>query len=225
MNVYSLTESGGTLIVSNPIGSPRPELNGQPWGWCEVSIRGDGDEELSAGETGEICLRPTVPWTFMTGYFKSPDRTLECLRNLWLHTGDMGHLTEDGYLVFTGRQAHWMRIRGENVSAYEIEGVISQYPGIDEAIVVGVPSQMGEEEAKLFVILADGAEFDPVALVTWCEERLAPFKVPRFVEVIDEFPRSSAKREVERHKLRERSNEGAWDGGQRRSRKGASPSS
>lgn len=211
VNVYSLTESGGTLIVSNPLGSEKPEANGKPWGWCKIGVLDEDDAPREAGVIGEICLRPTVPYTFMLEYFNDTEKTLECFRNLWLHTGDLGYLDEDGYLFFTGRQAHWMRIRGENVSAYEVENIISQYPGVVEVIVVGVRSELGDEDAKAFIISEKGRTVDPADLVTWCGSRMASFKVPRFVEFIDEFPRSATKREVERHKLRDMPNDKAWD--------------
>lgn len=222
VNVYSLSETGGVLIVHNKVGSPKPEANGKGWGWCEIAILDEHDRPKPPGATGEICLRPTKPFTFMLGYFNKPERTVECWRNLWLHTGDLGHLDEDGYLYFTGRQAHWLRIGGENVSAYEVEMVISRYEGIDEVVVVGVPAALGEEDVKLFVKLKPGSSLDPAELTRWASKELAAFKVPRFVELIDEFPRSAAKREVERHKLKTLSNDKAWDAhavfGRRRAR-------
>lgn len=212
VNVYSLTESGGILIVHNKVDSPRPEANGKPWGWCEVQIVNERDEALPPRAIGEIVVRPTRPYTFMLRYHGSPERTLECFRNLWLHTGDLGYLDEDGYLYFTGRQAHWLRSRGENISAYEVENILSRYPGVREVIVVGVPAPLGEEDVKAFIVPEAGTALDPVAIVEWCGARMAAFKVPRYIEFVDDFPRSTTKREVERHKLRAMANDRAWDG-------------
>ncbi|HEY9569262.1 MAG TPA: AMP-binding protein [Thalassobaculum sp.] len=211
VNVYSLSETGGVLIVHNKGDSPKPDSNGKGWGWCELAILDPQDRPLPAGATGEICLRPTLPYTFMLGYFNKPERTVECWRNLWLHTGDLGYLDEEGYLFFTGRQAHWLRTHGENVSAYEVESVLSRFRGVEEVIVVGVPADLGEEDVKAFVRVAPGSEFDPESLLRWAAAELAAFKLPRYVEVIDDFPRSAAKREVERHKLKALPNDGAWD--------------
>jgi carnitine-CoA ligase len=211
VNVYSLSETGGVLIVRNTPRSHKPESNGKGWGWCDIAILDEEDRPKRPGATGEICLRPTIPFTFMLGYFNKPERTVECWRNLWLHTGDLGHVDEEGYLYFTGRQAHWLRTGGENVSAYEVESVISRYPGVEEPVVIGIPAELGEEDVKLFLRLAPGAAFDPADLIRWASRELAAFKVPRFVQVVDEFPRSAAKREVERHKLHALSNEGVWD--------------
>lgn len=224
VNVYSLSEAGGVLIVYNKADSPKPDANGRGWGWCEIAILDDEDRPRAPGEVGEICLRPTRPFTFMLNYFNKPERTIDCWRNLWLHTGDLGCLDEEGYLYFTGRQAHWLRTSGENVSAYEVETVVSRYPGVEEAIVVGIPAALGEEDVKLFLRLKAGATFDPAALLRWASGELAAFKLPRFVEVMEEFPRSAAKREVERHKLKALANDSAWDAATvfgRRSARGA----
>lgn len=211
VNVYSLTETGGVLIVNNPAGSPKPQSNGKPWGWAEVAILDDDDRPLPPGAIGQIALRPRHPHIFMTGYFNAPERTLECLSNLWLHTGDLGYLDGEGWLFFTGRQAHWLRRRGENISAYEVESVLSRCPGVREAVVVGVPAEAGEEEVKAFIIAEEGRAPTPESLVAWCRDRIAAFKVPRYVAFADDFPRSVTKREVERHKLKALPNDGVWD--------------
>ncbi|MCG5238811.1 AMP-binding protein [Azospirillum doebereinerae] len=211
VNVYSLTETGGVLIVNNRMDSPKPRANGLTHGWAEVAILDDGDQPMPPGVIGQIALRPRYPDIFMSGYFNAPERTLECLSNLWLHTGDLGHLDEDGFLFFTGRQAHWLRRRGENISAYEVESVLSHCPGVREVVVVGAPSEKGEEEVKAFVIRDPGCEVVPAAIAAWCEGRMAAFKIPRFIAFVEEFPRSVTKREVERHKLRALPNDGVWD--------------
>ena len=162
-------------------------------------------------EIGEILLRPVVPDTFMLRYHNNPDKTLETFRNLWLHTGDLGYLDDEGYLFFTGRHAHWMRCRGENVSAYEVEGIISRYPGVREVIAVGVPAPLGDEDIKAFIIAEPGAIIEPRGLVLWCRDRMAAFKLPRYVVFLEEFPRSTTKREVERHKLKALAGLEVWD--------------
>src|SRR5439155_25423576 len=125
--------------------------------------------------------------------------------------GDVGHMDEDGYLYFTGRQAHWIRRRGENIAAVEVEGTIGSHPAVVDCAVVGVPGELGEEDVKAYVELApERAGLDPLELVHWCEERIAYFKVPRYVEYVTEFPRSSAKNEIERYKLRDRGIGEAW---------------
>lgn len=211
LNCYSSSEVGGAVLVHNRMDPAKQGSNGRTWGWADIRIVGDDGEDVPAGTVGQILLRPNVPHTFMLGYYNKPDRTAESVRDGWYHSGDLGFLDDEGDLTFTGRQAHWLRRRGENISAYEVERVVARFPGVAEAVVVGVPSELGEEEVKAFLIAEAGATIDFVSVVRWCEQRLAFFKVPRFIEVVGDFPRSATKREIERHKLRDRTNHEAWD--------------
>ncbi len=208
--VYGLTEAGGN-ITSNRLGDQVPNANGKPHGWAELRIGGGDDLPLPAGEVGEILLRPTYPHMFMQGYHNAPEQTLQTMRNFWLHTADLGYLDEGGNLFFLGRKAHWLRRRGENISAYEIEAIMGKHPAIAEVVIVGVRSEIGEDDVKAFIIPAPGAEIDCAELASWTAERIAAFKVPRFIEIVEDFPRSTTKREIERSKLKIYSNDRAWD--------------
>ncbi|ALG73584.1 AMP-binding protein [Azospirillum thiophilum] len=221
VNLYSLTEGGGVLITYAKPDSARPEANGAPGVWADFRVVDEWDQEKPVGEVGQILLRPRVPYSFMLRYHNALERTLECWSNFWLHTGDLGRIDEAGFLHFVGRQAHWLRCRGENVSAYEVEAVASACPGVAEAAVVGVPAPLGEEDVKLFVVPVEGETPGPQAIVDWCAARLARFKVPRYVEFVSILPRSATKREIERHTLRNWSNVGAWDSRAQGSEQGA----
>lgn len=211
VNLYSLTEAGGVLIAYTKPNSARPDAHGEPGRWADFRVVDPLDQDKPCGEIGEIVLRPRLPYTFMLRYHNDPARTLECWSNLWLHTGDLGRVDQEGFLHFVGRQAHWLRCRGENVSAYEVEAVVGQCPGIAEVAVVGVPAELGEEEVKVFAVRSETDNVTAEAVVAWCATRLARFKVPRYVEFVDTLPRSSAKQEIERHKLRALPNDKAWD--------------
>jgi crotonobetaine/carnitine-CoA ligase len=211
INLYSLSEAGGVMIVHNILGGPKPAAHGKAWGWAQVGIVDDAGQMLAPHTMGEIVLRPNYPFIFMLGYLNDPTRTLQAFANLWLHTGDLGYVDEDGYLYFRGRQAHWLRRRGENISAYEVEKTIATYPGVSEVAVVGAPSELGDEEVKAFIIPKAGAAIDPKEMCLWCAGQMAAFKVPRFVEIVEAFPRSAAKNEIERHKLKALPNSNAWD--------------
>ena len=211
VTIYGLTEAGGAMITGNRLGDDRQGSNGRTHGWAELRIADEHDTELPAGEVGEILLRPTYPDMFMAGYWNNPAKTLETFRNLWLHTGDLGRVDPDGFLTFVGRHAHWIRRRGENVSAYEVEDVLSAYAAVEEIVVVGVPSAYGEDDIKAFVIARSGEPFDPIAFCRWAAERLAPFKLPRYIELVTELPRSVTKREIERSKLKGMGHERAFD--------------
>ncbi len=211
LEVYALSENGGIVLIHNTPEDYKEGSNGRDRGWAEIAIGGEDDQLLPPGETGEILLRPKIPFSFMLGYWRDEKRTLEVYRNLWLHTGDLGYLDEDGYLYFKGRQAHWLRRRSENISAYEVESVLNEHPNIRFSVVVGVPSDLGEEEVKAYIQLEPGKSMEPREAVEWCIGKLAHFKIPRFVEFVDEFPRSRTKEEVERFKLRALGIGKAWD--------------
>lgn len=210
VDIYGLTEAGGGMVTSNRLGQAVEGSVGRPHGWAEIAIVDELDLIQPPDTLGEVVLRPTVPFSFMLGYHDNPALTVDVMRNQWLHTGDMGHLDAEQNLFFAGRHAHWLRRRGENISAYEVENILTQHPGVDEVIVVGVPAELGEEEVKAYVIPAAGKP-DPKELIEWCLGRMAAFKVPRFVAFVEDFPRSATKREVERNKVKAWGNADAWD--------------
>ncbi|MGF7161565.1 crotonobetaine/carnitine-CoA ligase [Rhodoligotrophos appendicifer] len=210
VSIYGLTEAGGAMITSNRLDDPMEGSTGKTHGWAELRIGDQDDLPVQSGETGQILLRPTHPHMFMLRYHNSPDKTLESFRNLWLQTGDLGRVDEDGNLFYIGRKAHWIRRRGENISAFEIEAILAEMPGIQEAVVIGVPSELGEDDIKAFIIGTAEARA-PEAIIAWCQTRMAGFKVPRFIEFVEDFPRSVTKREVERAVLKTRPNDQAWD--------------
>jgi carnitine-CoA ligase len=207
--VYGITEGGGALLTTNR--DRKDDSNGSPHGWVELRILDEDGFPLPPGETGKLVLRSNFPFMFMTGYWNDPPRTAQVLKDGWLHTGDLGSLQADGHLHFVGREAHWLRRRGENISAVEVETVLAKCPGVKEAAVVAGPSELGEDEVKAFVVAEEGARVTPADLIAWCEGKLAPFKVPRFIEFIDLLPRSVTKMEVDRASLRRRPNDAAWD--------------
>lgn len=210
VDIYGASETGGAMATSNRPGSAVLGSVGRPHGWSEVAVVDENDNRLPAGAQGNIVLRPTVPFTFMLGYHGDGEATRRAWRNLWFHTGDLGYLDAGGNLFFVGREAHWLRRRGENISAYEVEAALTRHPAVREAIVTGAPSELGEDEVKAWIV-PEGARPDQLELIRWCLRLLAPFKVPRFIAFVDDFPRSATKREVERAKVRAWSPEGQWD--------------
>jgi carnitine-CoA ligase len=211
LEIYGQTETGPLCCIGERIGDQPYPSQGSPHGWADMVIADPLDRPCPAGQTGEILLRPTYPSTFMLGYLNKPDKFAEACRNLWFHTGDLGHLDDAGYLHFDGRMAHTIRHRGENVSALEIEQVVLAHPAVANCAVVGVPGAAGEDEIKAYVQLQEGAIMEPDEVVKACAERIAFFKIPRYVEFVSELPLSVTKGEVERHKLRDRGTGNAWD--------------
>ena len=211
LEVYSMTEMG-VLLCSERSSDRRAGSCGRPHGWAEVCIVDPDDMPLPANQTGQILLRPTAINTTMMRYINKPEETIAAWKNLWYHSGDLGYVDEDGYVYFVGREAHWIRRRGENVSAFEVEKAITEHAAVLDCAAVGVPSELGEEDIKIYVQAEEGqGDVDPAALVKWCGDRIAFFKVPRYVEFVTEFPRTMTKREIARHELRERGIGRAWD--------------
>ncbi len=147
---------------------------------------------------GELQLRnPAV----MKGYWGMPEETSRVLlEDGWLRTGDLVSENPDGTYTFLGRQKEVIRRRGENLAPTEVEDVLAAHPDVAEAAVVGVPSDLSEEDVKAFLVLAGGADGDLAAIRGFAAERLARFKVPRYVEVLDELPHTPTGR-IAKHEL------------------------
>jgi crotonobetaine/carnitine-CoA ligase len=188
---YGMTEASSftTINLWGKVGSI-----GKPVKEFEVEIVDDQDRPLAPGEVGEIIQHEREPGVLMRGYFNDPDGTRAALRNGWLHTGDLGYRDAEGFYYFAGRQKDTIRCRGENVSAWLVERTASEFPDVEECAVIGVPSDLGEEDIKLFVRPVAGRQVDPDALIRWCEERLAYFQVPRYVAFVEEFPKTPSER-------------------------------
>lgn len=200
---YGLSEC--TYGTITPLASPpRPPSMGvprqHPAGATlnELRLAAPGGEAVPAGKPGEIWLRNDA---VMAGYHGDLEATEAALAGGWLHTGDIAVADADGWLTFVDRKAHQIRRRGENVASVEIEERLAAHPAVLEAAVVGVPSELGEEDVKAFVLLRDGAAASASELAGWCAAALAPFKVPRYVEIRDSLPRTPTHR-VAKHRLR-----------------------
>ncbi len=152
---------------------------------------------LGVGETGELELRNPV---LTPGYFGMPAETAAVMDGPWLRTGDLVTANDDGTYTFVSRVKEVIRRRGENLSPLEVEEVLETHPAVLEAAVVGVPSELSEEEVKAFIVAAAGAQPDFAELRAYATERLAAFKVPRYWEQIDELPRTPTAR-VAKHRL------------------------
>ena len=211
LEVYAMTEVG-VLICSERVNDRREDSSGKPHGWAEIMVVDQDDNPVPPNTLGHLLLRPSVINTYMIEYVNKPAETLAAWKNLWYHSGDLGYMDEDGYLYFIGREAHWVRRRGENVSAFEVEKALSEHPAVLDCAIIGVLSDVGDEDIKAYVQVVESEEQPaPMDLVAWCRERIAYFKVPRYIEFVDGFPRTMTKNEIARHELRERGIGHCWD--------------
>ena len=173
----------------------------------EVRVVDDDGRDLRPGQTGELLLRNPV---VTPGYWGMPEETVSAITDGWLHTGDL--VTEDdaGTFTFVARKKEVLRRRGENLSPAEVEEVLAEHPAVLECAVVGVPSELSEEEVKAFVVPAPGTRPDFAALRAHAAARLAAFKVPRYWQAIDELPRTPTAR-VAKHRLPQGHQPGEYD--------------
>jgi len=208
-NTFGMTEVGFPCIAALEEGVAQ-DLCGPPGDDFEVKVFDDADEELPEGEVGEIVCRPKKQDIIFKGYYRQEEKTLEACRNLWFHTGDLGYM-EDGNLVFKERRSESIRRAGEFVPIDHTEEVLRSHPQVKDAAICGVQSEIGEQNVKASVVLKDGATLEPEEFAAYCQKHLPKFAVPRFVEFIDELPRTPGTEKVQRYKLRERGIEGAWD--------------
>ncbi|CAB4873279.1 unannotated protein [freshwater metagenome] len=197
---YGMTEVG--IATWNTRTSRRPGSCGRAAPYFDVRVADEGDVEVPTGEVGEIQIRPRHPGTILREYWARPAETIASTRNLWFHTGDRAWCDEDGFFHYVDRLKDSIRRRGENVSSWEIESVITAFPGVLECAAYGVPSDLGEDEVMVALVPEPGSEVDLDALVEHCRSRLAYFAVPRYLRVCEALPKTPSQR-VQKFKLRE----------------------
>jgi acyl-CoA synthetase (AMP-forming)/AMP-acid ligase II len=192
LTAYGLTESTGTVTmcrkddddvtIATTSGRAIPDTE-------VIVVDGDG-KSLPAGEAGEVLVRG---YNVMREYFDDPSATAETIdAQGWLHTGDIGVLDERGYLQITDRLKDMYVVGGFNAYPAEIEQALSGHDAVSEVAVIGVPDERMGEVGKAYVVTRPGASLEPGELIGWARERLANYKVPRFVEVVTELPRNAS---------------------------------
>lgn len=201
---FGSTEVGGPIAGIDVDGSNLKscgKVNPEARGY-EVRLVDEFDEEVPVGETGELIVRTSAPWSLNIGYYRNPQATAESWRNGWFHTGDALTKDEEGNFYFVDRNKDCIRRRGENISSFELERYATSYPGVAEAAAIGVASDDGEQEVKIFVVAKPGEELDLDAMGAWLKEAMPKFMVPRFLEVVSSFPKTPATERVQKATLR-----------------------
>lgn len=191
MNTYGSTETIGWVLTDPPAG-PRnwPSVGRVGLGY-QARIMGDDGVEARPGEVGEIQVKGVPGRTVMKEYFRNPEATASAFADDgWLRTGDKGYVDESGWFFFVDRKANMIKRAGENISAGEVENVLDTHPAIAESAVIGVPDPIRDQAVKAFVRLKEGKRLTAEEVRAFCEEHLAPFKVPSIVEFVEDFPRT-----------------------------------
>ena len=201
---YGMTETCGIITtVSADFFVDRPDSAGRPMPCFEARIVGSDGEEAPLGERGELCVRGAQ---VIKGYLNRPDATAETIQDGWLRTGDIARMDEDGFVYIVDRAKDMVLRGGENVYCAEVEAAIHEHPGVAECVVFGVPDDRLGEEVGTALVAEEGGSVDPEDLRAFLRERLAGFKVPRYVWLLDEaLPRNASGKFLKRE-LRERLN-------------------
>ena len=200
LEVYGSTELGPASAPSP--GKVKRGTMGRICPHLEIQIQDpDTGAALPAGSPGEICARPATPMGLFAGYWSRPDATIDAFRDLWFHTGDRGYLDDEGYLVFVDRIKDCIRRRGENISSFEVERSVNAHPSVRESAAYAVPSDIGEEEVMVAVVVETGKNFDAAEFRAFCDTTMPRFAVPAFVRVVDELPKTPSQR-IQKFKLR-----------------------
>jgi carnitine-CoA ligase len=185
---FNMTEVSAPLVT---------DLNTKVYGSCgkprtgvQARLVDEHDIEVARGEIGELLVRSDQPWSMNAGYNGQPEATAAAWRNGWFHTGDLFRQDGDGNYFFVDRKKDTIRRRGENISSFEVENVVRQYPDVDEAAAVGVESEIAEQEVMVVVTSKPGRTVDPRALTEFLIPRMPYFMVPRYVRVVAQIPKT-----------------------------------
>ena len=196
IDAYGLTETCGGDTFMEPgreiekIGSTGPAL-----AHVEIEIRDDAGNSVPAGDPGEICLRgPKIT----KGYWRDPAKTAASFFGDWFRTGDVGYLDAEGFLFLTDRKKDIIISGGENIASSEVERVIYELPAVREAAVIGLADERWGERPVAVVALTEGADLDLATLSAHCRARLASFKVPKQLVIVDSLPRNPSGKVLKR---------------------------
>jgi long-chain acyl-CoA synthetase len=186
---YGLSETSPVALVNPTHGHRKSGTIGVPIPDTEAKVVDpESGETLPPQEVGELALRgPQV----MSGYWNMPQETEQVLRQGWLHTGDMAVMDEDGFFSIVDRKKDLIISAGMNIYPREVEEVLHQHPKVVEAAVLGIPSAVREEVAKAFIVVEEGEELTKQEIIQFCRDKLARYKVPKKIEIVEELPKSA----------------------------------
>ncbi|MGV7121919.1 fatty acid--CoA ligase [Sphingopyxis sp. 550A] len=195
IQAYGMTETTGTICMlppedHDPEGNKRMRSAGKALPGVEIKILGADGREVPTGDVGEVVTRSS---NNMLGYWNLPDATAKTMTgDGWIHTGDAGYLDEDGYLFIHDRMKDMIISGGENVYPAEVESAIFGHPAVQEVAVIGIPDAKWGETVKAVVVAKPGMTIEEADIIAWARDRIAAFKAPRSVDVIEALPRNAS---------------------------------
>jgi crotonobetaine/carnitine-CoA ligase len=192
LEAFAMTEC--IACTFNTIADRRIGSVGRPVPGYDVAILGGDGEPCPAGVAGEIVVRAREPSALFTRYFGDPVATADSMRNGWFRTGDLGVRDADGYFYYLGRIKDAIRVRGENVSAIELEAIADQHPDVAATAAVPVPAELGEDDILLYVEPKRDRELDGRSLFDYVADRAPAFMVPRYIQLVGRLPRTATEK-------------------------------
>jgi len=209
IDAYGSTETN--FVIGGSLAEQRPGAMGTLRAGFDARVIGSDGSDAVPGEPGELILCSDEPLAFAANYFAMPERTAEAWRDGWFHTSDRVVRDADGYFWFVDRLKDAIRRRGENISSFEVEQVLLSHPDVANVAVFPVRSELAEDEVMAAIVRRPGKALSEIALMEFCQPRLAYFAVPRFIDFVEELPTTESGK-VQKYKLRDRGvTPGTWD--------------
>lgn len=189
---FGAVDGGGVLTFNfgdAPVGSVGKIITGHPW-----QLIDDDGNQVPAGEIGELITQVSSEKSSSVEYYKDSEASEKKVRNGWVHHGDLFYADKEGNLYFVDRKSDCMRRRGENISSFEVENIVEKHPMVAESAAFGVPSEFGEDEVMIWVKAKQGCDLVLKDLMRHCAQNMAYFMVPRYVDVVQDIPRTGTLR-------------------------------
>lgn len=206
---YGSTEANVPSFL--PRDSAKIESAGRAIPGFQIRIADEWGQTVAPGVQGEILVRPDEPYSMMVGYDGDPTATVSAWQQLWFHTGDAAAMDEEGFIYFKGRVKDAIRVRGENISAFEVEQALGELPGVAEVAAIAVPSEIGGDDLKVILVRKEGMRLEHEDVIEHARRKLPRYSIPRYVEFVQELPKTPTNK-VQKHLLRSKPfTESTWD--------------
>jgi crotonobetaine/carnitine-CoA ligase len=209
---FNMSEICTPTFTEHSLTEPRLAMScGRMRSGIEARIVDEHDNELPPGTVGELIMRTDRPYMFSHGYLNDIEATASAWRNGWFHSGDLMRVDDEGNYFFIDRLKDMIRRRGENISSYEVEAATTKFPAVREAAAIPIRDGYGEEEVMIVVALDADHAFSNESLIDHLVGALPHFMVPRYIRVVDDFPRTPTGKVLKRSLAGEGITPSTWD--------------